>query len=177
MGRSVPIGGGSGVCNRQVEGRQAGESGRLLRGRGCWGGPLEEEEGGQGALEAAQLRDTASPGARPPRSEPPPRPAQPGHSWPGPRTPMGRPAPPPPRPPSQTWCPGRCRARPTTVPPWPWDQGRFCPLGGAPSCTLNPGPKRGCGAPPAKLSATRPLKADRLPIGRGRGSPARRARR
>lgn len=109
-GQALTDGGeGGGATGRWRSGRLE-QSGRLLRGSGCWGGPLEEEEGGQGALEAAQLQDTASPGARPPRSGPPPRPAQPGHSWPGPRTPTGRRAPPPPRPPSQTWCPGRCRA-------------------------------------------------------------------
>lgn len=161
--------------HRQVEGRRAVRE--TSPRTGVLGRPPRGGRGWSGALEAAQLQDTASPGARPPRSGPPPRPERPGHSWPEPRTPMGRPVPPPPRPPSQTWCPGRCRARPTTVQPWPWDQRRFCPLGWAPSCTLNPGPRRGGGASPAKLSATRQVKADRLPIGRGRGGPARRARR
>lgn len=98
------------ICSRQVAVRQAGAVRETsLRKGGVGAASLGRERVVRRLLEAARLQGTASPGARPPSSGPPPRPARPGHSWPVPRTPMGRRARPPPRPPSQTWCPGRCR--------------------------------------------------------------------
>lgn len=107
-GRSVPAGSkaagtrpnGSGSCSRQAEVRHSGAVRETS---------LRRKRVIRRLLQAARLRGAASPEARPQRSGPPPRPAQPGHSWPVPRTPMGRRVRPPPRPPSQTWCPGRCR--------------------------------------------------------------------
>lgn len=113
VARSVPAD-GKAPGRRAIESRDLHQASRDQAGRdqGGWssqGDFIEEGEGVRRLPEAVRLQGAASPGAPPPRSGPPSRPAQPEHSSPVPRTRKGRRVRPPPGPPSQRWCPGRCR--------------------------------------------------------------------